>query len=225
MFRVLSIIGFVAAFAGVGLHFVARKCRCDDVLGPDRKLRLLDPVRGIVLLVSLLFIEQKLTIAGALRKLVFIVAVVCFCALAITGFVPRIFLDEQISGWWLMIHATAAGVFAACMAALAVMWADKCRLDKNYWPWLNRIIRRTPQSVGPPQKYELGQKVAFWLIIALSLPVILSAVLSMFPLFGTHWQEVLAEVHRYCTLAIAITGIIYLYLLVLTATYKIAGKQ
>jgi len=224
MFRTISTISFVVVLAAMALHFVLRKPKCDILFGGERKCRLLDLLRLAVFAFTLLFVEQKLTLLGVLRKLVFLLALLCLVVLVITGFVPRIFLGEQISGYWLMLHATAAPVFAACMAALAVMWADACRLNKNYWPWLNIIIRRTPQSVASPREYELAGRLAFWLLVVLALPVVLSAVLSMFPLFGTAWQEFLLQLHRYCTLTFALVAIIYLYLLTLAAMRRTAAR-
>jgi cytochrome b subunit of formate dehydrogenase len=212
VFRTVAITAFIAAIAAILLHFIVSKPKFDDVFGKDRSLRILDPLRLLVFFITLLFVEQKWSLVGAMRKLVFLLALFCFVILAVTGFVPRVVFGEAISGWWLFIHAIAAGVFAACIAVIAVLWADKNRLDKNYWPWLNWILHRQPKSAVPPQKYELKLRICFWVILALSLPVILTAVLSMFPLFGTHWQEILLQLHRYSTLLLSLFAICYLYL-------------
>jgi cytochrome b subunit of formate dehydrogenase len=212
VFRTVAITAFIAAIAAILLHFIVSKPKFDAVFGKDRAIRILDPLRLLVFFITLLFVEQKWSLVGALRKLVFLLAMLCFVVLVVTGFVPVILLGKSIGGWWLMIHATAAPVFAACIAVLAVLWADKNRLDKNYWPWLNWILHRQPKSAVPPQKYELWLRVCFWVILALSLPVILTAVLSMFPLFGTHWQEILLQLHRYSTLLLSLFAICYLYL-------------
>jgi len=170
----------------------------------------------LVFLLTLLFIPQKLSLIGVLRKLVFLLALLCFVVLLATGFFPRLVLEKPISGYWLMIHATFSPVFAACMAVLAVMWAHNCRLDKNYWPWLQRIMQRKTTDMSAGEKHELTLKVTFWIIIFLALPLILSPVLSMFPIFGTHWQELLAQLHRYVALSLALVVIVHIYLLILT---------
>ncbi|MFH1370539.1 MAG: cytochrome b/b6 domain-containing protein [Planctomycetota bacterium] len=224
MFHTVAITGFLAAFAAMALHFVISRPKLDDVFGKDRTLRILDPLRLLVFFITLLFVEQKWSLVGALRKLVFLLAMLCFVVLVVTGFVPVIFLGSSIHGWWLFIHAIAAGVFAACLAVLAVLWADKNRLDKNYWPWLNWILHRQPKSTAPPEKYELKLRICFWLILVLSLPVILSAVLSMFPLFGTYWQEILLQLHRYSTLLLSLFAIAYLYLAAISEMEKTAAK-
>jgi len=216
MFRTLSIAGFVIVFVGIFIHLIIFRPKADQLFGADRRLRIFDPLRVLVFLLTLLFVPQKFTLVGVLRKLVYLLALLCFLVLLVTGFVPRLFLGKQIYGYWLMLHATAAPVFAACLAVLAVMWADNCRLNKNYWPWLQRILQRRTDDIGIPEKYELPRKLAFWIIMFLALPVILSIVLSMFPLFGTYWQELLAQFHRYCALALALVAIVHTYLMVLS---------
>ena len=224
MFRTVAVAGFAAAVVAILLHSIVSKPKFDDVFGKDRSLRVLDPVRLVVFFKTLLFVEQKWSLVGALRKLVFLLAMFCFIVLAVTGFVPRVIFGSAISGWWLVIHATAAPVFAGCVAVLAVLWADRNRLDKNYWPLLNRVLHRQPKSAVAPERHELKLRICFWIILVLSLPVILSAVVSMFPLFGTHGQNVLLQIHRYCTLLLSLFAIVYLYLAALTEMNRIATK-
>jgi thiosulfate reductase cytochrome b subunit len=139
--------------------------------------------------------------------------------LFITGFYSKIVHGTTISSYWLMVHATFAPIFAVCLVILAVMWANNCRLDKNYWPRLQRILQRDYTN-AIPEKHELAQKLSFWLIISLSLPLILSIILSMFPFFGTYWQNLLADTHRYCALLFAMALIVHTYLLVLISAKK-----
>jgi len=169
----------------------------------------------------MLLLEQKLSPVGVLRKLVYLLALLCFLVLAITSFYPVLVLRESIHGYWLMLHATFAPVFAICLAVLAVMWAGNCCFNKSDWPWLQRILERvTPvKRVGeePSNKCPgLGQKITFWLIIVLALPVILSVVLSMFPFFGTDGQEFLLNLHRYSALLLALAAIVHTYLVIRT---------
>jgi len=168
--------------------------------------------------------RQKLSLIGVLRKLAYLLGLLCFAVLLVTGFAPRLVLARPISGYWSMLHVTAAPVFAVCVAVLAVMWAHNCRLDKNYWPWLQRILQRKTPNETAPEKHELTQKVCFWLIILLVLPLALSVIVCMFPLFGTHWQEFFANVHRYCALLFALLVIIHTYLMILTRANRIAAK-
>jgi len=222
MFSKAVIIGFAATIAVIVLHFLVRGPKFDNVFGKDRSLKILDPMRAVIFFFTALFVEQKWSLIGALRKLVFLLALLCFVILVVTGLIPKI-LWGSVSGYWLSVHATASPVFAACMAILAVLWADNNRFDKNYLPFLNRILARQPKSTAAPQRCELCLKISFWCIMFLMLPVILSAVLSMFPIFGTDGQHTLLWIHRYSTLLLSLFGIIYLYLAGLNEMEKTAA--
>lgn len=150
--------------------------------------------------------------------LVYLVALLCLVVLAVTGFYPVLVLGEHISGYLVMVHATFAPVFAVCVAVLAVMWARSCRFTPGDWPWFERLVRRATlaQSAGEKRRSRnasLGQKITFWLIVFLALPLGLSIVLSMFPLFGTHGQEFLLGMHRSTALVFAPIAVVHAVLL------------
>jgi len=207
MFRDISIVSFVIVIGAVFLH---------SLILPVTGKRLYKPIefiKRLVHLFTLFFIEQKPGIFAAIRKLIYLLSFLSFVVLFITGFYQLIITGEKISGYFLMIHVTFGGVLAACLAVLALMWAENYRFDKNYLPFLNRMLHRQPQSELPTEKSELLRKVLFWLIIVLALPLILSVILSMFPVFGTNWQRLLEEIHRYTALALALIIIIHTYFL------------
>jgi cytochrome b subunit of formate dehydrogenase len=208
MFRVISIIAIVITLGGIGLNCIIRPCKeCWR-----------HPLKKLVQLLSLILTEQKLSPAEVFRKLVYLLALLCFVVLVITGFYPTLALGENISGYLLMIHATFAPIFAICLAILAVMWSGHCRFTGDDWPWFDKLVQRLTLAQNTEQQVKtescLGQKITFWLIIFLALPLILSIVLSMFPYFGTYWQELLLNIHRYTALVFALTAIVNTYLLI-----------
>ncbi len=217
MFRIVSIIAFIVCFAGIAACCIASPCKgCGWRPGQI--------LRRLIRLFTLLFVEQRLSPVGVLRKLVYLLALLCFCVLAVNGFYAAVVLGRSISGYWIMLQTTAGGVFAVCVAVLAVMWARRHRFNESDWPWLQRILERITlvkrageeplnrsQADGVP---GLGQKITFWLIVVLALPLILSMVSSMFTLFGTYWQELLLDTHRYSALALALAAIVHTYLMI-----------
>ncbi|HUW19675.1 MAG TPA: hypothetical protein VMW16_10270 [Sedimentisphaerales bacterium] len=216
MFRTVSIIVFLATIAAIALHDVASRLRL-----PAGRRRPVNILKGLVYLLTLLFLEQRLTLLGRLKKLVYLLALLCFVVLAITGFYPVLILGKHISGYLLMIHVTAGGVFAACLVILALTWAHSHRFNETDWPWLASLVRRELQKHRLiPESSELLRKVCFWLLVIAALPLMLSVVLSMFPLFDTAWQHLLADTHRYSTLAFAVVAIIHTYLMIGTATSR-----
>jgi cytochrome b subunit of formate dehydrogenase len=212
MFRTISIAAFVVTFVGIAIHcLVFPSTR-------ERRWHPMDFLRKLVHFVTLFFLEQKLSLVGICKKLLYLLAIFCFIVLAVTGFYPLLVLNEHISGYLMMIHATFAPVFAICLAVLAVMWARNNRLVEADFPLLQRIIRRVTRVRTPAKPISgsshLFQKIAFWLIVFLALPLILSIICSMFPLFGTHWQELLLAMHRYTALVFALVAIVHAYLVV-----------
>jgi len=161
---------------------------------------------------------RKRSLVDILRILVYVVAVFSFVVLAVTGFYPVLVLGEHISGYLVMVHATFAPVFAVCLAVLAVLWASRCRFTQGDWPWFERIVQRvTLAGSGAEKSFRkgsgLGQKITFWLIVLLALPLGLSIILSMYPLVGTHWQELLLSTHRYTAYVFALVVIVHILLL------------
>ncbi len=175
MFRTTSIIGFVATLLGVAICYAA--------LPGNRQWRI-----------------KKSEPWNAIRRLIYPLALLCFLAMVITSFYPLLVLKESIHGYWLILHAVFAPVFAICLVCLVVMWAGNCSFNKNDWPPL--------------------QKICFWLIVILAIPVILSIVLSMFSFFGTKGQEFLLQLHRYSALLLALIVIVHTYLIICTKMGK-----
>ncbi len=234
MYQTISITTVAVTFVGIALHCIAfpfgkeRKFRPVKNLADfltlvfiEQKLSFEGVLRKLIYLFMLLFIKQKLSLVGVLRKLVYLLALLCFVVLAVTGFYPTLVLGKHISGYLVMVHATFAPVFAICLAVLAVMWARNCRFTRSDWPWFQRIVQRVTlvKSIGEETHFEssgLGQKVTFWLIIFLALPLILSIVLSMLSFFGMHGAELSLSVHRYAALVFVLVGIVHIYLVIRT---------
>jgi cytochrome b subunit of formate dehydrogenase len=211
MFQTVAILVFLATIIGIVTHWFAYPV--------DSACRSEGPLRGLVQVVCFLLIEQRSSLLGALKKLCYIVAVVCFVLLGLTGFWPVIVHGEHISGWPMILHATLAPIFAICLAILALTWAAQNRFQEGDCPWLYRLLRRVTRLALPPQGgpcpcAATSMKVTFWAIVVLALPLILSIVLSMLPLFGTHWQEFALAAHGWTALIFAVVVLVHTYLAV-----------
>jgi len=210
MFETITIFVLLATLVGMIIHWFAYPAGsgCSGV-------------RGLVGAVSLLLIEQRSSLLGALKKLCYLVSVVCFLVLAVTGFWPVLVHGEHISGFGMMIHATFAPIFAICLAIVALTWAGEYRFKKGDCPWLQGLLRRVTRlsipaeaAEGPCKCAATTQKIAFWAILVLALPLILSIVLSMLPLFGTHYQEIAMAAHRWTALIFAVAVLVHTYMAV-----------
>lgn len=210
MFQTIADIALVMTFLGVAAHWV---------LVPTGGPR--NVVQGGVHVFSLLLIEQRSSILGVLKKLAYLVSLICFLVLAFTGFWPLLVRGEHISGYLMMIHATFAPVFALCLAILAITWAGANRFTAEDCPWVQRLLRRTTRlhvatEDKPGRCAVLWYKATFWLLMFLALPLILSIVISMFHILGTSWQHFTMAIHRWTGLVFAVVAILHTYLAIRT---------
>ena len=164
MFRTVSIIVLLVAVAGLALHYLVSRLRSPAKAGP------IGIARGLVYLLTLLFLPQQLTLLGKFKKLLYLVAMLCVVVLAVTGFYPVLILGKHLSGYLLMIHVTTGGVFAACLVLLALVFGHNHRFNENDWSWLTSVVRRELQnSKLLPENSDLVRKICFWLLIILAL--------------------------------------------------------
>jgi hypothetical protein len=204
LFRYAVIVGLVLVVGAIALHSVLFPAVGRCTLGVRAV------IRKLVFLCTLVLLEQKLGPIGRLRKLAWLVGAFCFLVLFLTGFGPRILYGVPLSGWLLMIHATFAPILAVCAAFLAASWAWQCCFSKADWNWVERFF--SLKWKGLLTNCDLAWKLTFWAMIVLFLPVSLSIVSSMFPLFGDKVQEELFQIHRFTALALTLVAMIHVYL-------------
>jgi formate dehydrogenase subunit gamma len=145
------------------------------------------------------------------ERLVHAAAAVSFVALAVTAFAP-VLAGERMRGWWLLIHCAISSVFAVSLAAMAVMWARSGRFARSDAEWLRRggLLLRG-RTVLPAGRWDAGQKITFWLAVALAGVLTLSMALSMTRLFGPEGLETVLNYHRYSALALTVMMIWHAY--------------
>jgi cytochrome b subunit of formate dehydrogenase len=113
------------------------------------------------------------------------------------------------------VHVTLAPIFAVCLTILTLFWAHHHRFNRNDWQRLVQWIRKEETAPSAQQANpDLWQKICFWLIVTFSVPVIVSIILSMYPLFGTAGQEFLLGLHGYTALFMLITAVLHTYLII-----------
>lgn len=149
---------------------------------------------------------------GKLSTLACVVALGSLAILFVTGFGGLLLLDEQIHGYTLMMHVGLAPVFVISAGVVVIAWGHRCRLNESDRIRLASLLcLKKPETTDTP---NLGWKLTFWLGLALVVPVSLSMVLSMFPIFGTHGQETLLCIHQYTSLALTLVAMIHVHLVI-----------
>ena len=195
MFQIISMISFIVILGGIGLH-------CLIYSNEQRS-------------------ETQITLGTCrigpryFRKSAFLFGLLSFSVLLFTGFGPLLF-GLRLHGYLLMIHATFAPVFIASVAFIAVTSAEQYAFNEI-------DLEQIPCPGCKPGKPTvgccltdtgLGAKLGFWILLVMSLPVTLSMVLSMLPLFGPEGQDFLFQAHRWSALIFALTLIAELYILI-----------
>jgi len=218
----IVIIGFAVTFAGIAAHCAAMAWY------KERKWPQINIPKMVVHLITLLFVEARLSPVEVAKKLLYLLAMLLFIISAVTGFYSRVVLNEPISGYWLMLHVTFASAFAPVMAIIAVLWAQNFRYDDSDRSLLQHIFQRgyervtglKPAGEALCGNFRIGQKTLFWLIILLSQPLILSVIIVMIPLFETSMLKHILEIHPYTALVFAMAVIVHTYLVVRTQLAK-----
>ncbi|MEN8192286.1 MAG: hypothetical protein ABFS12_05685 [Bacteroidota bacterium] len=142
----------------------------------------------------------------SLRSFVLLITLLEFDIMVITGFAPIIFIGDNLTGIFLLIHVTIAPLIAVSFAVLVVLFAHSNRFNSS------DVSISVDEDEKKRIQLEDGAllKINFWLISLFSLPAMLSIILGMFPLFGTEGQLVLLEIHKYSVLIITILVILHM---------------
>jgi len=203
----ISMSAYAVVLLGILLHHLIFPC------GYEKRFSLYSLIRKKVHLFTLIFPEQKLSWPQKICKCIFMIGLLSFAVLAITGFGP-LFFGQRLEGYLLMIHATFAPVFIGCAAIVAVLGAGKYAFSGKDAEVLSCRCMESNAKRCWLTDSGVGAKAGFWVLLVLSLPVTLTMVLSMLPLFGTDGQAFLFEAHRWCALAFALIAIVELYILI-----------
>lgn len=146
----------------------------------------------------------------ALRRIAFGVSSAFLLLLAVTGFVPVLILNQHLSGVLLIIHVTIAPLFALSLSAAALLWANRLNFDEGDWHCLMALWAR--KSPPPEMLVRFAMKIWFWLLLLLSLPLMLTVILGLFPLFGAEGEELLIRWHGYSALLLVLVALAEIHL-------------
>jgi len=204
MFRILSIVVFIVSFVWIFKYLKKNKISFKDVL--DYYLIELKNSFGNLKTIKSKSITEKFR---SLRSIIYLVTILAFLVMLITGFLPLLFTGSNLTGILLMIHVSVAPLISITFAMLVILFAHSNRFDGD------DIIISTEDEGTKKIVYKSSAylKINFWLISIFSLPAMVSIILSMFPLFGTEGQINLLEIHRYSVLIISILVIFHVGLL------------
>ena len=152
----------------------------------------------------------KENIFKRLRYFFITVTLMLFFLLALTSFIPVLFLGEPMTGLLLIIHVTVAPFFVVALMLTAIFWAHSQQFDHSDFSYLKEQLYHRENKNSSQISKNFWRKICFWLFLIISVPSILSVILSMFPYFGTDGQITMFNIHRYSVLILMVVMVIYL---------------
>lgn len=126
----------------------------------------------------------------------FLVTILSFCLLAITGFLPVLFSGQHLGGLFLIIHVTVAPALVLSVTVLILLTVHNMRFDIQDLD----AVRKQGKDAGLAAKRGLVIKIEFWIAFILIILAILAIILMMYPIFGEAGQNKLLNLHKYSTL-------------------------
>jgi len=173
MFRTLAMIGLASTGAVIVVHFLAfRRQRFDPAGDHDTVPRLTG--------------WERLLHLGVASS---------FLVLLVTGFQACLTRDLRLTGYALLLHCVAGGIFALSLALAALTWAEDCRFQSHDLQWVRR--RSKHEERLPAGRFDCHEKILFWLTCLAGLVTLVSMALAMTSLLGSRGMAALHEVHRY----------------------------
>ena len=157
------------------------------------------------------------TLAGA-RRSSYVLAMLLAAVLAISGFLQVIITGGHLTGTLLLIHIIAAPLFALTLALASLLWSHDQQLREQDLPVLSGLIRTG--TVRGNNGLAVLARALYWLMLVLALPLILSIILSLYPLFGTEGENTLIALHGYSALALLVAVLLHGYILILQSTNR-----
>ena len=191
IFRMVSLVGITAVVVAAIGHYLLFGPRHPELAKDKRNLR-------------------RFSLG---ERFIHAATILSFFTLAVTGFVAAICLGKPLSGWLWVVHLVAAPVFAVGLTAIALRWAEDCRLESYDWEWAKQFGGYLGGDRDVPAgRFNGGQKAYFWAIVSLGLVSILSGLVRMFPIFDANIQEISYQAHRYSGLFLVMAVIAHIYL-------------
>jgi hypothetical protein len=198
MFRILSVLFIISSL--LWLFNFAKK----------NNFSVLDVLNNFLSSLNSIFSELKNIRSNSqsknfilFKKFFYLFTLFIFLIMAVSSYLPAIFSTKSLSGIFLLIHVTAAPLFAISLTVAIILYANSNRFNKN-----DLLLEKS--SILFSLNISGLLKLIFWMIALFSVSAMLSIILNMFPLFGTEGQLYLLEMHRYSTLILLILVIFHI---------------
>ena len=138
----------------------------------------------------------------------FLIVLICFVLLVLTGFGHVLIAGSPLSGPMLILHVTVAPVFVAGFTFILFLIVHGRRFNSEDW----QNLKQAGINFHDCKLEKFWEKMHFWLFYVGVILAITSVMLMLFPLFGPEGQEMLLLIHRYSTLFLFLVSIHFFYI-------------
>ena len=131
--------------------------------------------------------RSTMAVATPMRKIdrmLYVAFVVSVVGMTLSG-VASVATGHRMHGWMLILHMTLAPLYSICIAGLAVLWSHQLQT-------MDRVCA--------------SERTAFWIVVAASFVVILSAMFGMMTWFGSTYQETWLNTHRIAAFVLVVAA-------------------
>jgi len=154
--------------------------------------------------------KSSIKILSKIKLLTLYTAFLLFIVMFITSFIPTTFTGEHLSGIFLIIHVTFAPLFAVTLVFLLIFYSYQLKFDHSDYEQL-RDLNKVNTS-----KYFSIIKITFWSLAIVSIPLLMSIILILYPLLGTETQNLNIIIHRISAILFTLLVQILIYFSALT---------
>ncbi|MEA2735657.1 MAG: hypothetical protein QOE14_2108 [Humisphaera sp.] len=116
------------------------------------------------------------------ERLIYLVFLVTLAGMVISS-VFMLAIGDHMHRWMLILHMTLAPLWALSITGLALLWTNDSRSNR-----------------------DVGERVAFCIVVVASFLTITSAMLGMMTWFGSDGQRTLLNLHRISALALLVAA-------------------
>jgi hypothetical protein len=130
------------------------------------------------------------------------------CAAVVTSGFDSLLSGQKLSGYWLVIHAAAAPVFAVSAVLVMLFWAHRNRLLQTDWNRLCRPIGSAKPGISNGY-FVVLRKFFFWIAALTAIPAVASVTFTLFPVMASVRQEDLILIHRFSVIPLAVSSLLF----------------
>lgn len=199
----LPIITFIILLFSIIYFFISLKKIGIKISNLFSRFRL-----GLTLPQNLSHKNNFLKFWSIIQYIIINLTLVLFIFMLLSSFIPTAITGDKLSGIFLVIHITIAPLFSLALALMILLFSHQMQFNKSDF---DKFAKETNINGN-----DSLVKIAFWSLSVLSVPLLFSIILILYPLFGTELQNFYITIHRISALLFSIVVLTIIYFAVIS---------